>query len=460
MRVLLVHPEERIRKYDFKGIIENECLDLEYLAAVLAGCGHEITIWDGKIESVSFEEVLEKSNPEAVYYTGRIFQEHFLLKYAKMAKARNPHILTVIGGLHAQICFERMYRPYVDIILKSFDVFKVPVLLENAGDIVNKIIPDEIAGMNDICYHKGTEWVSNPVVPFDINRLPRPDRTYFYNHPENYNYLDLPHAAWVRTAYSCPYRCKFCTRNRMNAGKYSRRDIADVVDEIAEIQAENIYIVDDDFLYDEERIRTFIRLIRAKKIKKCYICYGRSDFIAAHEDLVKALGQIGFYYFLVGLESIREADMSGYNKRNTLENNEKSVSICHRHGVHMMALFIVDLDFKRRDFHDLYRWIKAHKLKHVAVSIYTPEPGLESFAEYKDTLLTDDMRYYDYLHLVCKPKNLPVGEYYREYYLLLIRLFMKAKREGVYDFIDYGYYIRTFWRGFFGLKGKKNERNK
>ncbi|MBQ6127021.1 MAG: hypothetical protein IJI77_08405 [Erysipelotrichaceae bacterium] len=34
--------------------------------------------------------------------------------------------------------------------------------------------------------------------------------------------------------------------------------------------------------------------------------------------------------------------------------------------------------------------------------------------------------------------------WYLHYYILLIRLFLKGRREGVYDFIDYGAYIRSF----------------
>ena len=37
----------------------------------------------------------------------------------------------------------------------------------------------------------------------------------------------------------------------MNSGKYIQRDIEDVVNEIENIKTDNIYIVDDDFLFDE-----------------------------------------------------------------------------------------------------------------------------------------------------------------------------------------------------------------
>ena len=50
MKILLIHPEEARHKYNFKGIIENECLDLEYLSTVLQSEKHEVFFWDGKIQ--------------------------------------------------------------------------------------------------------------------------------------------------------------------------------------------------------------------------------------------------------------------------------------------------------------------------------------------------------------------------------------------------------------------------
>lgn len=453
IRVLLIHPEENRSMYDFKGIIENEILDHEYVAAVLDREKYEVDFWDGKIEEIPCRKKIEEFAPDAAFIAGRNFQEEYLLEYAETVKAFNKDAVVILGGLHAQLCFERMYKDCADFILCSFDAFKVPVIIEAA---LAKDT-DAIANLKDICYKKDGVWHANECEPFDIKRLPRPDRTYFYANENHYNYLEMKHAAWVRTAYCCPFRCKFCMRNKMNLGVYTARDIEDVVDEIAEIKAENIYIVDDDFLVDEKRLVRFIGLIEERGIKKKYICYGRSDFIAGHEDIMKRLADIGFYYILVGLETIREGDMEEYNKRNSIDNNIKSIEICNKYGLELMGMFILDLDFEKKDFKDLYKWIKAHDLKHVAVSIYTPELGMETSEEYKDRMITDNPGHYDYLHLVCKPDKLSVNAYYRAYYVLLIKLFLKAKKDGIYDFLDYGEYIRSFIGNILRRK-RKDER--
>ncbi len=443
MNILLIHPEISRTKYNFVGIIENECLELEYISAMLKEHGHDVFLYDGQVEQGTVAQAIAKYSPEMVYVCGRTRQENFMLEYCQEAKKYNPQIVTIIGGLHAQLCYERMYRDAVDYILITFDIFKLL-------DIIEKKAPEQIGG---ICYKTADGWVKNEAEPFDIKKLPRPDRTYFQEHPNNYRYLELEHAAWVRTAYGCPYRCKFCHRNRMNSGVYVCRDIEDVVAEIAALSDEHIYIVDDDFLYDTKRLQKFIALIKAQDIRKKYICYGRSDFIANNESLMEQLKEIGLYYVLVGLEATHNDRLKDYNKKSSVKNNAKSVELCNRLGINLMGMFIVDLDYQKEDFKRLYNWIKMHRLKHVAISIFTPEMGLETYEQYKDRLITDNPSHWDYLHVVAKPEHMRVKKYYFYYYMLLIKLFVKGWREGIYDFIDYKDYIFSFVKNI--LKNKR-----
>lgn len=225
-------------------------------------------------------------------------------------------ILTVLGSVHAQLCYQRLFNEYVDYIITSFDPGKIIEVIQH-----NRTT-------EGICFYDGSKWVSNNALPYDINKLPRPDRSHFDAHPNNYQYLALEHAAWVRTAFSCPYACEFCYRHRMNASTYFARDIADVVDEIKSINADNIYICDDNFLVNPKRLKEFVRLIKEQNIRKKYIFYGRSDFIVRHPDLMADLAEIGLYYCMVGLESIDDTSLDKYNKGSSINNNAEAIRIC------------------------------------------------------------------------------------------------------------------------------------
>lgn len=448
LNILLIHPEISRTKYNFVGIIENECLELEYISAFLKEKGHNIFLFDGQVEHRSVPDVIKECNSDLVYVCGRTRQENFMLEYCRDAKEFNSDAVTVIGGLHAQMNYQRFFKEEVDYVLSSYDIFTLADIIDRAvyGEDIN------LSEKNGLYFKTKEGWKGNSALPVDINLLPLPDRSYFYAHPDNYRYLELKHSAWVRTAFSCPYRCKFCERNRMNAGKYVQRDIENVVDEIADIPSENIYIVDDDFLYDEDRLEKFAELIKCKNLKKNIICYGRADFIASHKELMKKLKDVGLYYVLVGLEAINDSHLNDYNKKTNVDINIEAIDICNELGINIMGMFIIDLDFRKKDFRNLYKWINEHSLKHVAVSIFTPEMGLPTFEEYKDRMITDNPSHFDYLHLVASPTNLSVKKFYLYYYILLIKLFLKAKKEGVYDFIDYGDYINSFIMNIFGKR--------
>lgn len=441
-KVLLVHPEDSRTKFDWKGIIENECLDLECIATVLKEAGYEYTIFDVQIEKQSFKAFIKDKKFDVCYISGRIMQENFMLEYAEDFKKQCNGIV-IIGGIHAELNYKRFFKDNVDYVLSGANYRDIPSIIEN----------NEVDKISNLSFKKDDEWVINEKKAVDINDEPLPDRTYFYNHKYNYAYLDLPHIAWVRSAYSCPFNCIFCIRNKMNNGQYSRKSAERLVEEIADIEVDNIYLADDDFLFDEVYIRNFIKLIKERNIKKKYICYGRSDFISKHEDIMKGMQEIGLHYAMIGMEDIRDTQLDKYNKHSSISNNIKSIEVCHKVGVHVMAMFILGLDYRRKDFSNLYNWIKEKNLKHVAVTIYTPEMGLANYKDYKDRLITDNPSHYDFLHLVVKPDYLSVKTYYFYYYLLLIKLFIRAKSDGVYDFIDYKDYINTFIRIM--IKGKR-----
>ena len=441
-KALLIHPEISRTKYNFAGVIDNEPLELEYISAMLKNSGITCEIWDGQVEKISVVKKLREFRPDLLYVCGRTRQENFMKEYCRAAKSICGSI-TIIGGIHAQHCFKRFYVPEVDYIFTTFDIFKIL-------DIINGVPSDNISGL---CFKRDGVWTSNDAEPFDISRLPVPDRTYFYSHSDRYRYLELLPCAHVRTAYSCPFRCSFCYRNRLNCGKYTVRPIRDVVMEIRDIKCDNIYIIDDDFLVDKRRVGEFIRLVRKFGIKKKYVCYGRTDFIAKNENLMKELKKIGFYYILTGLEAFDEKYLRSYRKKTTLNCNEAAVKILNAAGINIMGMFIADLDFTPLDFIKMYSWIRRNKLKHAAVSILTPELDSPMFKEYSNRIISRDPAEWDYLHVVAKPKKMSVKEYYFHYHILMIRLFIKGWREGIYDFLDYESYIKSFLKNMFRFGG-------
>lgn len=437
MKVFLIRPPAP-NKLSFTKILDNEPLELEYLHTILSEAGHTDYIYDGLIETVSLDAAILREKPDVIAITGYITQEKIMLSICSKAKKKNRNIVTIIGGVHAQLNYHRFYTPQVDYIMRSESMEAFGLLMESIAGRGK----EGLGQINGLCYQDADGWVENTLQPTNINELPIPDRTFFHNNKHHYRYLDLTEVATIKTALSCPFNCNFCYCTLLNDKQYRTRDLSLVMAELKTIEVENIQIVDDDFLVDAERIEEFIRLIQTNQIKKRFICYARADFVAANPALIKKLVKIGFYYFLVGLEAVTDTELSDYGKNTTKDHNEACLRVIEQAGGKCIALMIVPLDADREYFETLYQWIVSNNVKYVTVSIFTPIPGTPLYEEYRNRLTTEDIQDWDFLHLVVKPEKLTARAFYRQYLKLFLRLYQIARASGIYDFMDLAYYMR------------------
>lgn len=436
MNILLVRPAFR-NILAGTNLITVEPLDLEYLAAVAKEEGANAEIYDSLVTRRSLKSYLKRLRPAIVGITGYVTMKNNMLKFARMVKQFDPMIKVVIGGAHAELNYADFYIPEVDLIVHSggVETFRQIIRLTqaqvdtrdddkragqrtNSAELTRKLAQDGIwATVPGLCYpDRSGAWVVNERGSFDPKTLPRPDRSHFYRYHRRFKYLRHHPCAIVKTAYGCPFNCNFCYCCLMNNGKFAFRELTDVVAEIAEIDAAYIWIVDDTFLVERERVLEFLRLVKEHGIKRKYGVYSRADFVAQNPDLFPLLREIGVVDVIIGLEAVNDQKLSDYNKRSSDGVNRQAVRVLHEAGINCVGLFMLDIDARREDFRDLLRWVKENKLRYFVPSIFTPFPGTPLFAEYRDRLLTDNYAKWDLLHLVLKPEKLGKWRFYYEFY--------------------------------------------
>ena len=441
--VLLIHPEQSRMKYRISGFIEKECLDAEIAMTVLKQNGFTVWLYDGEIMTHSVQEELSKKHPDFVILYGQLHQEAFMLEYCQLAKKCDPGIVTIIAGEDAQLNYRRLYHDAVDYILTGYDP---NALLYVLGEDTGRWQP------NGICHKVDGVWSQLPARSYDIQRLPWADRSLFDANPDRYRFYDHVHTAWVRTSFSCTHQCAYCAEPLRNRGEWCRRDARDVVDEIASIQAENIFLCDADFLCDEDYVSEFLRVLQEKDIHRRLFCTGRADFIASHETLVLEMKGTGFAGIVCELQYCNDAMLSAGGKGTTAADHAECIRICKETGIHLYASFLVHPDFRDADFRDLYRYISDNGLLYTAVSVFTPEPGTPLYDAYKDSRITDDSCMYDHFHLTVRPSHMSLRLWYTRYYWLLLKLCRRGKREGICGFADYGTMMRILASALIGQK--------
>lgn len=416
MKILLVRP-------GYTGwtgrlsLVQTEPLELEILAAVAASAGQHSQIYDGVLEKKPFRQVLNSYQPDLVAITGYITQQSRVLLMAATVKRLLPSARVVVGGVHAQLNFRDFFHPAVDFIVYSGGVRPFRQLITTA---------DLSLGIAGTCRRQpDNSWQVQPAAPFDPDDAPGADRSYFMAHQTRFNYLGISPCALIKTSSGCPHGCNFCYCRLLDGGQYRCRDLERVVDEIAAIPSQWVWIVDDTFYLDRGRIGNFIRLIREKGIRKRFIVYYRADFIAANEESIQQLKSVGLAMVIVGLEACDNRQLDGYGKGTTAAVNEACLAVLRRNEIACTALFMVDLAATREDFRRLGRYVRQHRLTMATASILTPLPGTAQYASYRHRLTTADRRRWDFLHLVAEPAAMGRLEFYSRFWAFYLRLALR-----------------------------------
>jgi hopanoid C-3 methylase len=224
----------------------------------------------------------------------------------------------------------------------------------------------------------------------------------------------------VKTSWGCWYDCNFCFTTRITGGKVYARSPESIVEEIAQIPCEDIYIVDDIFLIQPRRLERIAGLLREKALRKKFLVYGRADFIAENEEIIREWSDLGLTAVIVGLEAATDPELKALEKECTVDHNRRAVEVLRRQGVDTYGSLILQAEYGPGDFARVWRFIEETGLYYVNISPMTPLPGTRIWKEYEGKLTVSRKAYalWDLSHPVL-PTAMPLKLFYRS----LLRLY-------------------------------------
>lgn len=403
MKVLLFRPRPHKETIGLQNVMICEPLELEYLASNIATMGHETVIVDMILERKSLAYFLKKHQPDVVGLTGYIAHVNVIKDYAKQIKAYDKTLPVIVGGVHAEVNPEDFESEYIDYIVRANGI-------RTFMDILNAIENKADAAQITCVYQKGRDGAEKEK---EFNYL-FPNRDIVNKYRKKYYYMFHRNCSLIKTSYGCPYQCKFCFCRQITDGQYFTRTLENIVEELNQIKETEIYIVDDDFLVNRERLLTFCDMLEQKNIRKKYLIYGRADFIAANEDVIRRFKEVGLRAVIVGLESCDSNELVDYNKKTNVKINEEAVAILKKYDVECYGTFILGLDWRKEDFKALGQWIKKLGLVFVNLQPLTPLRGTELYEQYREHFIVKEEEYekWDLAHLVVKPTNISARKYY------------------------------------------------
>jgi radical SAM superfamily enzyme YgiQ (UPF0313 family) len=143
----------------------------------------------------------------------------------------------------------------------------------------------------------------------------------------------------IATSIGCPMVCAFCGWRTNIYGEtqpWIPRPAADVVDEIAETDADVVHLVDANFAHDPKRVEEICDLLIARDIRRLLACEIRVNALVHSPELVKKMEQAGFFMFMIGIEAAEDSILKRLKKGYT-------VKMCRQAFDHLRQTHIVTL---------------------------------------------------------------------------------------------------------------------
>lgn len=349
-KLLLINP----KRPDLGGLTVDASIKMMPLAlgiiAALTPDNWEIELIDENYEQFKFREA------DLVGITSFTANAPRAYEIASVFRQKNIH--TVMGGVHATMCYEEAVQ-YVDTVVKGEAETVWNLFLDDLG----KGIPQKI--------------YEGPLA--DINKVPFVRRDIFNKYPYVY---DL-----VQTSRGCPMGCDFCSVTQMCGKTYRERDIEHVLDELEQTKRSLLFFVDDNLINQkkgaEERAVRLFRGMVERKMKKYWLSQAALNF-ADNDEVLYWARKSGCIMILLGIEAEKADALKDMKKNLNLKKGtdsyEKIFKKIHKHRIGVLASMIFGLEsdtmddlFARRDF------IKKCSADSYQITILTPIPGTSLF---------------------------------------------------------------------------------
>ena len=402
--------------------VKVEPLELCYLEAVLDSMGIECHIADDLFGLKEPKEI----KPDVIVLTGYNVAEEEIILEAGACKAKYPGTIVIVGGVHAQLNASAFHHKNIDYVIHSqcLSVFKQ--VIGHISDSKNKLIEAGVDYFIDQAGSTDGIWKVGGKHYIKAADSIKADRRLFRMISPKTSYLEKKQVALIKGSIGCPYGCEYCYCRCVNGGIYIKSDYDKMVEEMADIEAEYFWIVDDVLFAMREDALAFIEAVSKIDLKVKIIGYLRADFIIKEADLLPRLKKAGLAEVIVGFESVNNEELEDYHKSTDALRYPEAISLLKENSIDLTALFMVHPDYSLRDFIDLRDFIRKHDIDVYTISVFTPIKGTSSYEKVKKDLITQDLKKYDFLHLVLKPR-LPVPLFYILFYWTHLRL-LKSKR--------------------------------
>jgi len=238
----------------------------------------------------------------------------------------------------------------------------------------------------------------------NLDMIPMPDYSLVEGIKGN------PKIISVCTSRGCPFNCKFCSLKNMFGRNYRTISPNIIIDHLKQFDKCKILCFDEaNFTADSNRAIEILKMMKENDIhpKRCWPSV--SIDVAKNDELLKSFSEVSHFHLLIGLESINQKVLDGYNKKQTPAIIKKSIKKIMDYGLKVQGAFIFGSDFDDKSvFKKTVDFCQDLDIGFPIFSALTPYVGTEirNELESNNRIFSNNWDYYDGAHVVFNPKNM------------------------------------------------------
>ena len=320
-------------------------LGLLYLATPLIKQGHSVKVIDFVAELFTEEKLnKEVSEVDIVGLTITSQLAGSAKKIVELIKQNFPNKTVIIGGPHCTIQKQ-----------ESLNEIKADISVMGDGEEVILEIVDSLKGKRKLSKVHGIFYKEKgkilkglpPIEIEDLDSINFPTRSlinqYDYGKTtvSGVTFFARGKITTIMTTRGCPFNCTFCVSKSIFK-KCRLRSAENVVKELEEISKDydTVFAVDDNFLMDKKRANKIMDLLIEKNLD-LDIWISGSRVTDADKDLFIKMKKAGVKSLEFGIESGNQEVLDYYNKKITLKDVEKAISLSKKVGFLTIGNFIL-----------------------------------------------------------------------------------------------------------------------